>query len=212
MIIDYLTTSITKMLGKLEILILAIFFGMVPISAIFMATGFFAVIVFGKESLGPWMLWGLLPGVLINAVFLKRWVKNAYKMNLKVIGALYVYYSVCALGFFMGIPIGCILLSIPAGFYIARRFIFNPGSIEPDICFKRAAFFTAEVMIFVCTLITLLAIVGKMIGYGFESSFLSFTFTTPVFWSIVVVGGGILVLLQYLLTKISAKITFRLSN
>ncbi|MCJ7728290.1 MAG: hypothetical protein MUO27_00155 [Sedimentisphaerales bacterium] len=200
-------------MGKIESLILGMFFGIVPLAAFFMATVLFAAIVFGKETLGPWTLWSLLPGFLIDVLFLKRWVKNAYTMNAKAIGAVYVFYSVCALGFFMGIPIGNIFLGILAGIYSARRFSLTSHN-RPNAgdYFKRTAIFSAAVMVLICALLALWAVAGKVPGSKFQTPFISFTFTAPIFWTVVIVGGAFLVLLQYGLTITIAKVVSKLSR
>jgi hypothetical protein len=196
----------------IESIMLYVFFGLVPVMAIFIATVLFAAIVFGKETLGPWMLLGMLLGVLIDALFLKKWVKKAYKINAKIIGGLYIFYSVCALGFFMGIPIGCIFLGVLAGVYAGRRVsLAGNNQINSKSYFRRVAVFSSAVMVLICALITLWAIAGKMIGYEVEFP-VSFTLTAPLFWAVVFVGGAFLVLLQYWLTKAAAKVTFNLSN
>lgn len=51
-----------------------------------------------------------------------------------------------------------------------------------------------------------------MIGYRVETPYLSFTFTVPIFSAVVLIGGAGLVLLQYWLTSISAKLAFKLSR
>lgn len=198
-------------MGKIESLILGMFFGLVPLAACFMATVLFAGIFFGTKALGPWTLWSLLPALLINVLFLKRWVKNAYKMNAKAIGAMYIFYSVCALGFFMGIPIGNIFLGILAGIYSARRLsLASHNHPNAGDYFRRTAIFSAAVMVLICVLLTLWAIAGQMIGYRFESPLVSFTFTVPIFWTVVITGGAFLVILQYALTSASAKLASKL--
>lgn len=198
---------------KIEVLILGMFFGLVPLVASLIATVLFAAIVFGRETVGPWILWSLLPGLFIDVLLLKRWVKNAYSMNAKAVGAVYIFYSVCALGFCMGVPIGNIFLGILAGIYSGRRSSLSPGNVpNASDYFKRTAIFTAAVMVLICTLLALWAIAGQIPGSRFDSPVISFTFTAPIFWTIVIAGGAFLVLLQYRLTIIAAKITFRFCN
>jgi hypothetical protein len=198
-----------NIMAKVESLILGMLFGLVPLAAFFIATVLFTAIVFGTKVLGPWELWSLLPGLLIDVAFLKRWVKNAYVMNTKAIGALYIFYSVCALGFFMGIPIGNIFLGILAGIYSARRFsLTRDDHLTP----KRTAIFCAAVMVLICALLALWAIAGRIPGSKFETPFISFTFTAPVFWTVVIAGGAFLVLLQYGLTITTAKVVSKLSR
>jgi len=187
------------------------FFGFGPIVFCFLATMVTASIFFGKEALGPWVLWSLVPGAVLDVVFLKKWVRKTYQINNKVLAGIYLFYSVVALGMGMGVPILNFVLGIMAGVYIARKMHFL-GSDEQsrNQAFRKMALFCAVVMVLMCCLITLWAIAGKMIGYRFETSYLSFTFTVPVFFAIVLTGGAVLVLLQYWLTTISAKITLKL--
>jgi len=199
------------MVGKIESVILGMFFGFVPIVFCFLATMVTASIFFGKEALGPWVLWSLVPGAVLDVVFLKRWVGRAYQINSKVLAGIYLFYSVVALGMGMGLPILNFVLGILAGVYIARKMHFL-GSDEQsrNQAFRKTAMFCAVVMAFMCCLMTLLGIVGKVPGSKFETPLLSFTFTVPIFFAVVLTGGAVLVLLQYWLTTISAKITLKL--
>lgn len=198
------------MLGKIESIILGMFFGFGPIVFLFLATMLITAAFWGKESLGPWVLWSLVPGVIIDIPFLKKWVRNAYQINNKILAGIYLFYSVVALGMGMGLPILNFVLGITAGVYAARRTHFA-GADEQNRnqIFKNTAVFCAIVMAFMCCLMTLLGIVGKVPGSKFETPLLSFTFTLPIFWAVVLTGGAVLVLLQYWLTLTAAKVTIR---
>ena len=188
------------------------FFGFVPIVFCFLATMVIASIFFGKEALGPWVLWSLVPAIIIDVLFLKKWVRKAYLINNKVLAGIYLFYSVVALGMGMGLPILNLALGTVAGVYAARKMHFT-GADEGrrKQAFKKTAVFSALVMVFMCCLITLWAIAGKMIGARVETPLLSFTFTVPIFTAVVLTGGTILVLLQYWLTLTAAKITIKLA-
>jgi hypothetical protein len=170
-----------------------------------------ASIFLGKEALGPWVLWSLVPAIIIDVFYLKKWVRRAYQINNKVLSVIYLFYSVVALGMGMGLPILNFVLGIMAGVYAARRMHFT-GADEKRCRqeFKKTAAFSALVMVFMCCLITLWAIAGKMIGARVETPLLSFTFTVPIFTAVVLTGGATLVLLQYWLTIIAAKVTIKL--
>lgn len=199
------------MVSKVESVILGMFFGFGPIVFCFLATMVIASIFFGKEALGPWVLWSLVPGVIIDIPFLKKWVRNAYQMNNKVLVGIYLFYSVVALGMGMGNPILNLALGTAAGVYAARRMHFHRADEQSrNQAFRKTALFCAVVMAFMCCLMTLLGIVGKVPGSKFETPILSFTFTVPVFTAVVLTGGAILVLLQYWLTTIAAKVTIKL--
>ena len=203
----------TKFLRLIETLALALFFGCMPLVICLVGTVFFTGIVFGTEVLDAWVLWSLVPGVAIDIVFLKKWVRNAYKINSKILAAIYIFYAVIAIGMCMGMPIFHFVMCIAAGLYIARKMHFIGADEQTHRqAFKRMARFCAGVMVLICCLITLWAIAGQMIGYRLETPLLSFTFTVPIFFAVVLTGGATLVLLQYWLTGTAAKVTFRLSR
>ncbi len=212
-----LDTNQTKVMSKflriIEIAILGMFFGFLPLVICLAGTVFLTGMVFGTDVLGAWALWSLLPGVAIDIVFLKKWVRNAYKINSKILAAIYIFYSVVAIAMGMGVPIFNFALCIAAGIYIARKMHFIGADEQTRRqAFKWMAFFCAAVMALICCLITLWAIAGRMIGYRLETPLLSFIFTVPIFFAVVLTGGATLVLLQYWLTMITARLTFKLSR
>ena len=198
-------------MSKIESVILGFFFGLVPLIFCLLTTLIITAVLFGTEVFEAWLLWSLVPGVIIDIVFLKRWVRGAYQINNKILAAIYLFYSVVALGMGMGVPIFNFALGIAAGLYSARKMHFIGADEERrNQDFRKTAVFSAMVMALMCCLITLWAIAGEMIGYRFETPFLSFTFTVPIFSAVVLTGGAVLVLLQYCLTRLSAKLAFRL--
>lgn len=184
-----------------------------PLVICLVGTVFFAGMLLGKDVLGAWALWSLVPGVAIDVVFLKKWVRNAYQINDKILAAIYIFYAVIAIGMCMGMPIFHFAMCIVAGLYIARKMHFIGADEQTrKRAFKRMARFCASVMVLICCLVTLWAIAGQMIGYRLDTPLLSFTFTVPVFFAIVLTGGAVLVLAQYWLTGTAAKVTFRYSR
>ncbi|MHC4172201.1 MAG: hypothetical protein ACYTBX_09815 [Planctomycetota bacterium] len=199
------------MLNKIESVILGIFFGLGPPMFCLLITLVMTDILFGAEVFGPCFLLSLAPGIIIDCLFLRKWVRKAYQINSKALAVIYLFYSVVALGMGMGVPIFNFALGITAGVYAARRTRFAGSDEETRRqYFKKTAVFCAVVMVLMCCLITLWAIAGQMIGYNFETPFLSFTFTVPVFFAAVFTGGAVLVLLQYRLTRLAARVTFKL--
>ena len=200
-----------KPLSKIESVILGMFFGLLPLVFCLLTTLVITDILFGAEVFGPWFLLSLVPGIIIDCLFLKKWVRKAYQINNKALAAIYLFYSVVALGMGMGVPIFNFALGITAGVYAARRTHFAGTDEERrKQYFKKTAVFSAVVMALMCCLITLWAIAGQMIGARYETPFLSFTFTVPVFFAVVFTGGAVLVLLQYWLTSLAARVAFKL--
>ena len=108
----------------------------------------------------------------------------------------------------MGVPLFNFALGIAAGVYSARRIHFAGVDEETGKkYFNKTAMFCAVVMALMCCLITLWAIAGQMIDYRFETPWLSFTFTVPIFFAIVFTGGAALVLLKYWLVLATARLT-----
>lgn len=200
-----------KFLRIIECLILSLFFGLPPLIFCLVGTVLIAGIFLGTEVLGPWVLWSLVPGVILDAVFLKKWVKNAYQMNTKTLAVIYLFHSVLAAGLGMGIPLLNFALCIAAGLYIARKMhLAQADGQTVRFAFKKTALFCAAAMLMVCCLIVFWGAIGGLIGSPFETPWLSFTFTVPVFCAVALTASAALVLLQYGLTGITAKVTYRL--
>ncbi|MHC4891248.1 MAG: hypothetical protein ACYTEO_17485 [Planctomycetota bacterium] len=200
-------------MSKIESLILWMFFGFLPVLFCVAAAGFINVAFLEEKGIGYWALRGLCVGLIIDVMFVKSLVKRVYQMNSKILAALYIFYSIGVLGFCMGIPILEFPLGMAAGAFAARKMYHTKtGPEEFDRSVKKMSLFAAAVMVLICCLIALWAIAGEMIGYRFETPWLSFTFTVPIFFTVVLTGGAALVLLQYWLTSISAKLAFKLSR
>ncbi len=198
-------------MSKVESLILGMFFGFLPVLLCVAAAGFVNVIFLEEKGIAYWALAGLVVGLIIDCLFVKSCITKAYQMNSKIFIALYLFYSVFVLGMCMGVPILNFALGIVAGVYIARRMHFATADEQTrKQAFKKTAVFCSAAMVMVCCLITFWGAIGGMIGSTFEAPYLSFTFTAPVYFAIAVVGGAFLVLLQYWLTSIAARITFKL--
>jgi hypothetical protein len=194
-----------------ECVMLAVYFGFVPILFCLILTVIIASCLFGTGTLGPWALWSFAPAIVFDAILMKKWINGAYQMNGITLGTLYLFYSLVTLGMFMGLPIGSFTLGIAAGLYAARRMQLAQADEQVrKRYFKKIAVFSASVMTLMCCLITLWAVSGRMIGYRMETPWLSFTFTVPIFLAMVLTGGAVAVTLQYFVTLAAAKLMLRL--
>ena len=199
-----------KLLRIIESLILAVFFGFLPVLLCVAAAGFVNVIFLEEKGIAYLALAGLVVGLIIDTIFVRSWVKKAYQMNNKILAVIYLFYSVLALGMAMGVPIFNFTLGIAAGVYAARKMhVLGYDEEKRNQAVKKMALFCAAVMVLICCLITLWAIAGQMIGYRFETPIVSFTFTVPIFFAVVLTGGAMLVLLQYWLTRLAARVTYK---
>ena len=93
-------------MSKFDALILGILFGAIPILLCLLV-----VVIIGlsanwtDDEFGPYALAALGVGLLINIIFLKAWIAGAYRMSNAQLGVIYLFYSIGALGFGMGVPI-----------------------------------------------------------------------------------------------------------
>ena len=196
-----------EILRVVECIMLAVFFGFVPVLFCLVVTVIVASVLFGTKALGAWVLWSFVPAIAFDAILMKKWIKSAYQMSGVTLGILYLFYSIVTIGMFMGLPIGSFTLGIAAGLYAARRMQITLANEQTrKQYFKKTAVFSASVMTLMCCLITLWAIAGQMIGYRIDS----FTITAPIFLAIVLTGGTVAVTLQYLVTLAAAKLMLRL--
>ena len=200
-----------NILRGVEFVILAGFFGFVPVLFCLLVTLVITSALFGTEALGPWALWSFVPAVVINVLLLKKCVKGAYQMSGKALASVYLFNSIIGLGMCMGIPLVSFTLGIAAGLYAARRMqLAHTDEQIRKRYYKKTAIFSTSVMTLMCCLITLWAVAGQMIGYRIETPWLSFTFTVPIFLAAVLTGGAAAVTLQYLVTLTAAKLMLRL--
>jgi len=200
-----------NILRGVEFVILAAFFGFVPVLFFMLITMVIASALFGIKALGPWTLWSFVPAIAIDVLLLKKWVKGAYQMSGKGLASVYLFYSIIGLGMCMGIPLVSFTLGIAAGLYAARRMQLAQADEQTSKqYFKKTAFFSAAVMALMCFLITFWAVAGGLVSSEVETPVLLFTMTLPVFVTIVLSGGATAVTLQYLVTRLAAKLMLTL--
>ena len=60
-------------------------------------------------------------GIVIDLLFLSKWVNVSYQLNPIFLIAIYLFYSVGIFGFFMGVPVFNSIMGPLAGFYVGRR-------------------------------------------------------------------------------------------
>jgi hypothetical protein len=64
---------------------------------------------------------GLVVGIVLDLLLLRRWMGKFYTANLWLMAAVYVALCVVAVAFFMGLPVGTFTLGLFAGGYAGRR-------------------------------------------------------------------------------------------
>jgi hypothetical protein len=203
---------------KLESFILGVVFGFVPILFCLMVVvsiWWFAELL--TDENGPYLaLAALIVGIIIDLVFLKRWVRNAYQSNIKAVAAVYGFYAFVLWVSCMGMPVLIFPWGMMAGVYIARRMYHTKASENGSKHhIEKTALFTAAVMSVICCLMILLAMVGNVGPESFDGFFKAIfkadvNITVVEFCVMIFLGACAMVLVQYGLMKVTAKVTLRL--
>lgn len=196
---------------KLESVVIGLIFGTIPVIGCFLA-GWWLSVVFVPESLiFVGALVGLLTGILLDVIFLKRWLQRAYSLSPIVWVGIYLFYSVGLFGMFMGFPVFNVGLAIPAGFFIGA-YLVHQGAQLPQVrdMARRSSMVTTGIMALVCGASATAALADPYTAGNLEGMLgLGFTVTLPMIIGLIVIGGSFLLVLQWWLTKASVKLTYR---
>jgi hypothetical protein len=196
---------------KLEIVVIGLIFGAIPIIVGSLA-GWWLSIPFVPESLiFVGLLAGLLVGVLIDVAFLKNWIRRAYSSSPIVWSGVYLFYSIGLFGFFMGVPVFHVGLAVPAGFFVGA-YLANQDAQLPQVqkAARHSSMVTTCILALVCGASATVALIDPYTADNLEGMLgLGFPITTPMIVGIILVGGSLLLVLQWWLTKKSVELTYR---
>lgn len=155
---------------------------------------------------------GLASGLLINVFLLKKWMKHIYDIDSKILMMIYMFYSICFFGFFMGVPVFNIIPGIFAGFYLGRKSShFNLAEETVNKVIRSGSLFTTLVMGLICIGSAYFALKDPSTAANLQAMFkVHFEITHEMLFGLIVFGGVFLVTIQYLLTKWAAQFAFNL--
>lgn len=179
-----------------------IFSAVIPI-IIFLAFWWGSVGHVAEHNIFKYALLGFLLGIAINQIFFTKYIKNCYQIPTAVLIFVYLFYSVCIFGFFMGVPIFNLVLGPLAGLYIAKKITntkFDKLSISKII--SSTTIFVTITMILICVASGYIALVDPYTASNLKGMFgLSFYPSQTFLITLIVIGGFALVLFEYFLTK-----------
>ena len=192
-----------KMFPKIEILFLgAVFGGIFPILC-FLIGWWSGVSILPEGSIKYTALGGLLVGIIVDVLFLKKWVIQAYMMDLKWLIAIYLLYSIGLFGFFMGVPVFNLLLGLFAGFYMGLRMAEEKKTkAEAESIFRKTGLFTSFVLGVTCVTAIVIAATDASTAANINGMFgLNDPLSIETILILSGVGGAALVVLEYYLTR-----------
>ena len=195
----------------LENIFLALVFGGIAPIFFFLA-GWWGAYFFDPESQIPvFMLAGLGLGIIIDLLFLGKWIKLAYRIHPIILIAIYLFYSVGIFGFFMGVPVFNIVMGPLAGFYIGRKMgIENINSEEKERIIHWTGLFTSFVLAVACLAALVLAasestLAANINGMLHDMIGLKSTFDNQTLLILSALAGVGIVVAEYYLTQAVAK-------
>ena len=164
--------------------------------------GWWGSVAFVPESrIWIFALSGFVFGILLSLLLFKKVIQNLFSIPYIVLIFIYVFYFVGIYGFFMGFLLPVVLLSIPAGSYIAERVRAYPEQAKQRIL-NRTMKFTLLCLFFGCFATAYLALREKTIGSQLQQMMgLPFPITNFMVWVLIIAGSLMLFIIHYFLMK-----------
>ncbi len=183
-------------------LILGLIFGSIPPLLLFMSSVVVWFYFFQKLQPLVFAFSGVVVGLLINLVYLKRLIKTGFDLPVWFLICTYLFYNLVLFGFFMGVPVFNLIAGIVAAYYFGKRIVLKNIPVDGHTRISRqVSLFTASVMFLICAASAILATVGHGAGKELGPMFrLPVEVTETMVWEIILVGGFTLIVFQYFVT------------
>lgn len=195
--------SVDNLLAGTERLFLLLLIGLVPVIFFFLLGWWGSLAITTEENVKFFAMGGLMVGALVDILFLRRWVRKAYSLPLVPFVLVYLFYNVCLLGFFMGVPVVNLLMGLIGGYYVGlclRYAKMDKAAVARSA--HRTALFTAGVMALVCLASWLIASRDPSLAANIQGMFnLGPDFSRQRILAYSVAGGLGLVALEYVMTR-----------
>jgi hypothetical protein len=158
-----------------------------------------------------YVITGLLIGLLIDLGFLKGWIIRRFELPIWFVVALYLFYNIGMYGMFMGFPVFNLFWGVIAGYYFGLRINhLNLSQTQQYKITNRVAIFTAFIMTIICISSACIALAGTGVGQDLQMMFrLNFEVTKQMIIAISLIGGIILIGLQFFITKIMMQLIIK---
>jgi len=172
------------------------------------ALNLFGLAALSEGTIAFLALGGLTAGIVLDALFLKRWTRRFYGAKLKWLVALYMLWPLIALSLFMGVPKGLCAIGFAAGFYVARRLHHEGAKLDRMRRAERqVSLLVAAVVGGAMFPIGLLALEEQPVRHVLERVIGSDSLP-----ALILVCSGCLVLaaIQYFLTRMTARLAHRI--
>lgn len=126
--------------------------------------------------------------------------------------AVLVLYSAGLFGVVMGVPVLNVALAIPAGFVVVGGRLAHEAADRTEVraAALRTSVLTGVVLALVCAASAFIALTSSSTPGDLEGMLgLGFTVTPAMIWGLVLVGGAGLLAVNWVLTGLSVRRTYR---
>jgi len=155
---------------------------------------------------------GLSLGIIIDIFYLNYLKSRFYLINIKIAVLIYLFCSLVAVAFLMGLPFANILLGILGGLYIGRKYHhINKNNRKFENASRKVSIFTAIVTGIEALLIGFIAI-QQSEGVKVIHSILGISESTiagTIGILIICILSFIIMVIQYLCTRTASKFAFK---
>lgn len=195
--------SVDSLLAGVERLFLQVMIGLLP-PVLLLLVGWWGSIPFvAEETVKYFTLGGLLLGIFIDMLYLRRWVRKAYTLPVGWFVAFYLFYSICLFGFFMGVPVLNIIMGLIGGYYVGLCLRYSTKDKEMvEQAAKRTGYFAAGVLAVICVASWVMAYLDTSLAANMQGLLnLEQAISREKILTYSVFGGILLVLVEYFITR-----------
>ena len=200
------------LLRKLEAPVLALVLGAVPPIAGFLAGWWGSLVWLSSETwIARSAFAGFGAGLMVDMIFLKKWVRRRQALSWVAWLGIFLFYSVGMFGFFMGVPVFNVALSLPAGLVVGGKLALLARDADRDRrIVRRACLCTTAMLAVICAASATIALLSRSTATELQHMLhLGFVVTPAHVVGLIVVGGVALLTLQWVLTERIARWTLR---
>jgi hypothetical protein len=192
---------------KNEKIVLTAVLGFIPPVFLFVLFWFVFYAMEPERSLFPIPFIGLATGIVIDIIYLKRWVASCHQWPIWILILIFSFYHIGMLGFFMGVPLFNAFLGLLAGYYYGNRILRVDFSEEKKKKIaSNVSLSTSLFMLVIGTLSAWIALSDQYTSSNLEGMFgLNYNLTHGILISGIIIGGIFLVVFTWLSTHLTMK-------
>ncbi len=195
-----------------ERIFLILLFGSVLPLILFLSGWWGSIKLVRENQIFIFALVGLLLGILLDFLFVGRLVDKAFKLDNKFTIALYLFYSFLIYGFAMAMPVLNLGMAFIGGYFVGRKlFHSNANTEQAKSTTRKYALISSAILLFFFISSAFIALLDKFTLGNLKGMFgINFTYTG--LWVLILLGGSILLVVNYFIALKTVEITLSISQ